>query len=113
MTQPWHEIAKTTIGADDNIEKTYSCTFDKQNGYLCLGNNKIVFVNVKGFLRKKYEVLLDTAYDRLDNVDLVSRFEIDLSHNDKIHHIETSDIPAKIVAAEIQSMFKEPSAGLL
>ena len=110
MAQPWLDLAKTTLGPDDTIEKTYSCTFNKQNGYLCLGNNNMVFVNVKGFLRKKYEVLLNTPYDELDDVTLADRFGVDLSHKDKIHHIETSDVPAKIVAEEIQAMFKGPSA---
>lgn len=106
MAQPWHEIAKTILGPDDTIEKTYSCTFNKQNGYLCLGNKALVFVNVKGFLRKKYEVLLNAPYDELDDVKLASRFGIDLSHNDKTHYVETSDIPAKIVVEGIQDMLK-------
>ena len=110
MAQPWLDLAKTTLGPDDTIEKTYSCTFNKQSGYLCLGNNKLVFVNVKGFLRKKYEVLLNTPYNDLDDVTLADRFTIDLRHKDKTHYIETSDIPAKIVAEGIQSMLREPSA---
>ena len=110
MAQPWLDLAKTTLGPDDTIEKTYSCTFNKQNGYLCLGTNKLVFVNVKGFLRKKYEVLLNTPYDELDDVMLADRFGVDISHNDKLHHIETNDMPAKIVAEEIQAMFKGSSA---
>ena len=52
MSQPWHDLAVKTMGPDDEIEKTYSCSFDKQNGYLCLGRNKMVFVSVKGFLKK-------------------------------------------------------------
>ena len=70
----------------------------------------MVFVNVKGFLRKKYEVLLNTPYDELDDVTLADRFGVDLSHKDKIHHIETSDVPAKIVVDGIQAMFKGSSA---
>ena len=109
IAQPWLDLVKTTLGPDDSIEKTYSCTFNKQNGYLCLGNNKLVFVNVKGFLRKNYEVLLNTPYDELDEVRLADRFRVDLSHKDKTHRIETSDIPAKIVAEGIQAMRKGPS----
>jgi len=110
MAQPWHEIAKTTLGSDDTIEKTYSCTFNKQNGYLCLGNKKLVFVNVKGFIRKKYEVLLNAPYDELNDVKLASRFGIDIFHNDKTHFVESSDIPAKIIVEGIQDMLKESSS---
>ncbi len=106
MAQPWLDLAKKTIGPDDTVEKTYSCTLNKQNGYLCLGNKKMVFVNVKGFLRKNYEVLLNTPYDELDDVKLTNRFRIDLSLNNKTHHIETSDISAKIVVEGIQKFYK-------
>jgi len=106
MAQPWHDLAKTTLGPDDTIEKTYSCTFNKQNGYLCLGNKKMVFVNVKGFLRKNYEVLLEAPYNEVSEVKLASRFSIDLTHNDKTHQIEVSDIPAKIVVEGIENMIK-------
>ena len=110
MAQPWLDLAKATIDPEDTIEKTYSCSFNKQVGYLCLGKNKLVFVNVKGFLRKKYEILLNTPYDELDDVTLADRFGVDISHKDKIHHIETRDIPGKILAEEIQAMFKGSSA---
>jgi hypothetical protein len=104
--QPWYDLAEKTLGPDDTIEKTYSCTFNKQNGYLCLGNNKLVFVNVKGFLRKNYEVLLDAPYNEVDEVNLASRFTIDLAHNNKRHQIVTSDIPARIVVEGIKDISK-------
>ena len=69
----------------------------------------MVFVNVKGFLRKNYEVLLDTPYHEVDDVKLASRFRIDLSHKDKTHYVETSDIPAKIVVEGIQDRLKVSS----
>jgi len=66
----------------------------------------MVFVKVKGFLKKNYEVLLNAPYEEVDNVKLASRFRIDLSHDDKTHVIETSDIPAKIVVDGIHDMIK-------
>lgn len=113
MAQPWQDLAKKTLGPDDTIEKTYSCTFNKQNGYLCLGNKRMVFVNVKGFLKKNYEVLLNAPYNEVDDVKLASRFRIDFSHKDKTHFVETSDIPAKILVEGIQDMLKEPSLDLM
>ena len=62
----------------------------------------MVFVNEKGFLRKKYEVLFDAPYNEVDKVDLAGRFQIDLLHNNKTHKIETSDISARVVVAGIE-----------
>ena len=69
----------------------------------------MVFVNVKGFLRKNYEVLLNAPYEELGEITLASRFRIDLSHKDKLHHIETSDISARIIVEGIQDMHKGSS----
>ncbi len=106
MSQPWHDLAVKTIGPDDKIEKTYSCSFDKQNGYLCLGRKKMVFVSVKGFLKKTYDVLLNASYDDIKEVKLASRFRIDLNYNDKVHSIETSDVSAKVVVQGIEDVTK-------
>ena len=104
MSQPWHDLAQKTIGSDDTIEKTYSCSFDKQNGYLCLGKKKMVFVSVKGFLRKSYDVLLNASYDEVKEIRLSSRFKIDIFYNDKLHSIETSDVAAKVVVKGIEDV---------
>ena len=106
MSQPWHDLAAKIIGPDDKIEKTYSCSFDKQNGYLCLGRNKMVFVSVKGFLKKSYEVLLDAPYNEIKEVVLANRFKIDINFKDKIHSIETSDVAAKVVVVGIEEVTK-------
>lgn len=107
MSQPWHDLAIKTLGPDDKIEKTYSCTFDKQNGYLCLGRKKMVFVSVKGFLKKSYDVLLNASYDDIKEVKLASRFKIDLNHSGKVHSLETSDVAAKIIVQGIEDVTKE------
>ena len=104
MSHAWHDLAEQAIGPDDTIEKTYSCNFDKQTGYLCLGRKRMVFVQVKGFLRKTYNLLFDAPYDEITEVGLMSRFRINLIHKDKTHKIETSDVPAKIVVEAIKEV---------
>ena len=52
MSQPWYDLAKQTLDPDDNIVRTYSCKLDNEGGFLCLGGKKMVFVNVKCFLKK-------------------------------------------------------------
>jgi hypothetical protein len=106
MTQPWHDLAEKTLDSDDKIEKTYECSFDKQNGYLCLGRKKMVFVGVKGFLKKSYNLLLDASYSDVTEIALANRYKIDLAYKDKHHSIETSDVSAKIVIQGIEEVTK-------
>ncbi len=106
MSKPWYDIAASKLDPEDSFQKTYSCTYDKGNGYLCLGKKKLVFVRVKGFLRKSYDVTLDLPYDELDEVKLEGRFKLDLTHNGTKHLIETSDLSAKVVLHAIQDVLE-------
>ena len=106
MSQPWHDLAEKTLGTDDTIERTYSCRFTQQNGYLCLGRKKMVFVSVKGFLRKSYEVLLDFPYNELEEVNLAGRFKIEMLHKGKKLLFETSDISARVVVSGLEDVIK-------
>jgi hypothetical protein len=106
MSHPWYALAEQTLDPDDNIEKTYPCIFDNKNGYLCLGTKKMVFVNVYGFLRKNYEVLLDVPYDELKEVCLTDRFKLDIVHQDETHKFETTDNTVKIILDGIEEISK-------
>ncbi len=106
MSKPWLDLAEETLGPDDTVERTYSCNFNKQYGYLCLGRKKMVFVNVKGFLRKSYKVLLDAPYPEVDEVKLVSRYNFEITYNGETHQLQTSDISAKIVVEAIKEVIK-------
>jgi hypothetical protein len=106
MSQPWYDLAKQTLDPDDNIEKTYSCRLDNEGGFLCLGRKKMVFVNVKGFLRKNYDVLLDIPYSEVNEVSVADRFSLDLVKQDKRYKIETPDVSAKVVLGAIETVTK-------
>jgi hypothetical protein len=110
MSTPWLDLAKKTLGPDDTIEKTYYCRFEKQSGYLCLGRNKMVFVSVKGFLKKTYNVLLDAPYEEVDEVKLAGRYKIEIVHSGKTHPLESSDITAKILVEGMKEVIDASSA---
>ena len=106
MSKPWYDLAAGTLAPDDSIQRTYSCSYNKDNGYLCVTNKKLVFVKVKGFLKKNYDVTLDVPYADLTQVKLDSRFKLNLDHQGKLHTIETSDISAKTVMHALQDVMK-------
>jgi hypothetical protein len=104
MSKPWYDTAASKLDPGDSFQKTYSCSYNKNNGYLCLGNQRLVFVNVKGFLKKSYDVMLDIPYSDLDEVALAGRFKMNLKDDDTRHTIETSDISAKLVMNGMQEV---------
>ena len=110
MANPWRDLAEKTLGPNDAVKKSYPCNFNKQYGYLCLGKNKMVFVSEKGFLKKKYEVLLDAPYKEA-NVRIVDRFNIELVHKGETNRVETTGISAKTLVKGIDDVrsFAQPT----
>ena len=104
MSKPWYDLAAKKLNDDDTIQKTYTCSYNKGNGYLCLGKKKLVFVNVKGFLKKYYDVTLDIPYSELAEVSQVSRFKMILMQGGSDHLIETHDHSVKRVRQGLQDV---------
>jgi outer membrane cobalamin receptor len=111
MSKPWYDLATEKLGPSDSIQKTYSCSYDKTNGYLCLTKEKLVFVNVKGFLKKSYDVALEVPYTDLKEVKLDSRYMFNLVHQDGESLIETSDLSAKTVLNAIKETVTQSPTG--
>lgn len=107
MSKPWYDLAASELDSEDSIQKSYSCSYDKGNGYLCLGKKRMVFVNVKGFLRKSYDVTLNIPYSDLKEVELAGRFKMNLRHNGSQHFVETGDLAAKLLMHAMQDVLKE------
>ena len=103
-------MASRKLGPSDTIQKTYTCTIDKKYGYLCLSNEKLLFVSSKGFLKKSYNVELDVPYTDLKEVKLDSRFKMNLGHQTGESLIETSDLSAKTVMHSLKDLVNQSPA---
>lgn len=110
MSKPWYDMASGKLGPSDTIQKTYTCTIDKKYGYLCLSNEKLLFVSSKGFLKKSYNVELDVSYTDLKEVKLDSRFKMNLGHQTGESLIETSDLSAKTVMHSLKDLVNQSPA---
>lgn len=110
MSKPWYDMASGKLGPSDTIQKTYTCTIDKKYGYLCLSNEKLLFVSSKGFLKKLYNVELDVPYTDLKEVKLDSRFKMNLGHQTGESLIETSDLSAKTVMHSLKDLVNQSPA---
>jgi hypothetical protein len=107
MSKPWHDMASGKLEPSDTIQKTYTCTLDKKNGYLCLSNEKLLFVSSKGFLKKSYNVELDVPYTDLKEVKLDGRYRMKLGHQTGESTIETGDLSAKTVLHALQDLLNQ------
>ena len=110
MSQPWYDLAAGKLDNSDSIQKTYPCSLDKNNGYLCLSNDKLVFVNVKGFLKKSYNVAQEVPYTDLKEVMLGSRYKLNLVHQTGENLIDTGDLSAKTIMRAIQDIVNQSPA---
>ena len=110
MSKPWYDMASGKLGPSDTIQKTYTCTIDKKYGYLCLSNEKLLFVSSKGFLKKSYNVELDVPYTDLKEVKLDSRYKMNLGHQTGESIIETSDLSAKTVMHSLKDLVNQSPA---
>jgi hypothetical protein len=107
MSKQWYDLATGKLDPTDRIQKTYSCSFEEKNGYLCLTNDKLLFVSIKGFLKKSYNVELDVPYNELNEVKLDGRYKINIAHQTGEGLIETSVLSAKTVLGAIQDLVKQ------
>ncbi len=104
MSKPWYDIAASKLDPEDSIQKSYSCSYNKNHGYLCLGSKKLVFVSVKGFLKKSYDVSLNIPYSELEEVSQESRFKLNLKHNGNDHIINSTNVSAKVIKKALQDI---------
>ena len=66
----------------------------------------MVFVSVKGFLKKTYNVIIEAPYDEIDEVKVTSRFRAEINHKGKKYVVMTSDISAKILVNGIKEVIE-------
>jgi hypothetical protein len=77
------------------MKKSYHLEVNNNDGYLTLTNGRIMFIAVKGFLRKSYKKTLDYRYDEIQNIRKIKSHTIELFTKDgKKHLISTLGIPA-------------------
>ena len=68
MTKKWIDIAEKTLKPGDEVQFTFNAAYDDQNGLVILSRKKLLFLNEKGFFQKKYDLLLEVPYDKVEEV---------------------------------------------
>jgi hypothetical protein len=97
MSQNWYKVAEKALESGDTIQRNYPGSLDGNNGYLSISKNRLVFVSVKGFLSKKYNVIMNLPISEISEIKPSKRFELEISSSDTKYKMNTGELPARIV----------------
>lgn len=104
MTQKWYTEAEKALESGDSIEKSYAGKLDGEYGHLCISKKRLVFIQVKGFFSKKYDILLNTPLSAISELKSTDTYKIELSLNGSKHIIDTDEVPAKRIIDVINDL---------
>ena len=90
MSIKWLDLAKQKLDPKDRIQREYQVQFDGKTGWLVMSFRKLLFVEERGFLRKKYNLLLDLPYENIDNIAL-ERNQLVITDSENRKHICTTE----------------------
>ena len=90
MSIKWLELAKQKLDPKDRVQRDYEVRFDGKTGWLVMSFRKLLFVEEKGFLRKKYDLRLDLPYENIDNI-VLERNQLVITDSENIKHICTTE----------------------
>jgi hypothetical protein len=65
-----------------------------------------MFVNVKGFISKKYNIIMNLAIDEISGIKPLGRNELEISSNGKKYRIDTEELSSKRVQQAIDEVRK-------
>jgi len=98
-------MAEKVLEHEDRIQKTYPGKFDGKNGYLMMSNQKLVFVNEEGFIRKTHNLILDLPYSKIGKINPNGKYELEITDVDGMKHIfKTEELNVSLVEKSLEEL---------
>ena len=97
-------MAEKALEPGDAIQRSYTGSLDGNNGYLSISKNRLIFVNIKGFLSKKYNITMNIPINEISEIKPSKRFELEFSSGDTKYQLNTGELPAKVVLRGINEV---------
>jgi len=110
MPPNWYIEAEKKLLAGENIIKSYPGSLDGKSGYILITSDRLLFENVKGFLSKSYEIVLDTPLKDIEDLSVHGRHKLGLSVKGAKHTLDTSELPANIIKNNLQEAIDSKSS---
>jgi len=109
MSSKWYEMGVKVLDHEDRMQKSYPGKFDGKNGYLMMSNQKLVFVNEEGFIRKTYGLILDLPYGKIGKINPNGKYELEITDVDGVKHsFKTEELNISLVEKSLEEL-KSPS----
>lgn len=98
------ETAKKSMGPDDKVEKTFSGTIDGKYGYLVITKNKLLFLKEEGFLSKSYNVTYNLPYEKIRDVSVKDKYNLEITDLTNGRKVFVSEIAASVIETSLNSL---------
>jgi hypothetical protein len=79
------QLVKRQLEPKDEVQKSWSCSYNGKGGLLFLSKKKLIFVEEKGFLRKTYTMTVTISYEEIDTINSTNHFKLEINrvHGDQ------------------------------
>ncbi len=105
MSRELVEEAKKRFETDDKIQKSYAARYNGVSGYFIMSKKRLLFIEEKGFLQKRYSSTLDLPYQKITEINAGDSRELTIVEEGGKKHIFTSfDISSLLVEADLKNL---------
>ncbi|MDQ1280000.1 MAG: hypothetical protein QG670_1262 [Thermoproteota archaeon] len=105
MSREMVEEAKKRLEPEDRIQKSYAARHNGVSGYFLMSKKRLLFIEEKGFLQKRYYLILDVPYEKITGITAEDSRELTIVEvGDKKHSFTSFDISSLLVEADIKNL---------
>ncbi len=102
MPTDWFNETKKILKENEVILRSYRLELDNREGYISLTDDRLIFVQVEGFLKKSYNKIFDLPYKNILSIKHNNDHKFTLNSKNNKFIFSTKGIPATIVEKSIE-----------
>lgn len=99
------DVIKKELEPTDQVQNQYRALYDRKEGFLVLTNNRLVFLQQRGFFRANYHIALEIPYEKINRITTTASHALELVIEDIKYNITAlGDINAQAIVDEIKTL---------
>lgn len=99
------DSVKKELEPTDQVQNQYRALYNRKEGFLVLTNNRLVFLQQRGFFRASYLMTLEIPYEKINKVTTTASHALELEVEDmKYNFTALGDINAQAIVEEITAL---------
>ena len=108
------DLTRAGLEDGDDVQKTFYVGYDGNNGHLVLSKRKLQFVKESGLFRKKYDMLLEIPYERIDKITPQGNYKLQISDFEhKEYSFDTIELNESIVESALRELINSANVNEL